>query len=512
MKIWIHTTAAALATSAALMVAPSVARAEAGTAPAVGASEAAADADEAAVAKTAKAAKAKAKPAPPPPSTTAGYYVEAGSYGTTRETVPPKYVRRLSQTGIEAAKDLDWLDVGLDHRIRYEMRDDDLRRPDDRTDNLFLLRTRAYLGIREVLDPLRLTIEVEDARGENSHYVADDRTTNSAEPIQLVAELYFKNALGRDGKFANRPISLKAGRMWFEKLDRRLIGNNGWRNTTNTFQGVHLDIGRQANDWEVEFIAAQPLERKLYEFDRTNDGQWFYALIGHIRRWSEIVTLEPYYLAIAQDKEGNRKKRTIHMPGVRAYGGFGQSPAHYDVSLMCQTGKDDGRDHSALAATTEFGWRFDHAWKPRASVFYGYASGDENPLDNSNERFDRFYGFARPWSASDYVQFENVHAVKSRLEITPHETLRADAGYSAYWLASDQDRWNAVGLRDPTGQSGDFMGHEFDMRARWTPNSQVEVTAGYAHFASGNFPGNLGRSDSADFVYLEISLNAFPKI
>jgi hypothetical protein len=506
-KIRKHTIAAGLALSVALAIPPVDVHAQA-------ASVSNADSGKAATVEggsiTAEGPEAKRAPAKALSNT--GYYVEPGAYGTRRETVPPGYTRKLSQTGIEAVGDIDWIDVGLDHRMRYELRDDDLRRGNNRTDNIFLLRTRAYLGVREVLDPLRLAIEVEDARSENGRYPRDDRDVNEGEPIQMVAELYFKNALGRDDRFQSRPISLKGGRMWFEKLDRRLIGNNGWRNTTNTFQGIHLDIGREANDWEVEFIAAQPLERKLYEFDRTNDGQWFYALIGHIRRWSEVVTVEPYYLAIVQDKDGKRTERSIHAPGVRAYGPVADTPAHYDVSLMYQTGEDNGRDHSALGATGELGWRFSHAWKPRASVFYGYASGDENPVDDSDQRFERFYGFARPWSASDYIQFENVHAPKTRFEITPLASLRADAGYSAYWLASDQDRWNAVRLQDPTGQSGDFMGHEFDLRVRWAVNTQLEATVGYAHFEPGNFTQNMGRSDASDFVYLEISLNAFPKI
>lgn len=509
-EIWKHTIAGVLAVSAAVAMLPLEARAQAASA----ATTTNADSGKAAAAATPTAATkaAESKPAPAPPPSNTGYYVDPGSYGSNRETVPPRYTRKLSQVGIEAVKDIDWIDIGLDHRVRYEMRDDDLRRKNNRTDNLFLLRTRAYLGVREVLDPLRLAIEVEDARSENGRYPRDDRDVNEAEPIQMVAELYFKNALGRDDKFASRPISLKGGRMWFEKLDRRLIANNEWRNTTNTFQGIHLDIGREANDWEVEFIAAQPLERKLKNFDRTNDGQWFYALIGHIRRWSEIVTIEPYYLALVQDKDGKRPERHIHAPAVRFYGGIGDTPAHYDVDLMYQAGEDNNRNHSAFGATTELGWRFDHAWKPRASVFYGYASGDEKPTDDSNQRFERFYGFARPWSASDYVQWENLHAAKTRLEVTPLPSLRADAGYSAYWLASDQDRWNAVKLQDPTGRSGDFMGHEFDIRARWTVNTQLEGTLGYAHFEPGDFPSNLGRSDASDFVYVEIRLNAFPKL
>jgi hypothetical protein len=446
-----------------------------------------------------------------PAAKSTGYYVEPGSYGTKRETPVPGYVRQADKTGIDALSELDWLDLGLDHRIRYEMRDDDVRRNVARTDNLFLLRTRAYFGIKNIIDPLRLAVEVEDARSGNGRFPKDNRDWNEVEPIQLIAELYFKDALGKDVLGQNRPVSLRAGRMWFEKLDRRLIGNNAWRNTTNTFQGVHLDLGQEVNDWEFELIAAQPLDRKLHEFDRPNEDQWFVAAIGHWRRWSKVVTLEPYYLLLSQGKAGARAKREIHSPALRFYGPIGQTPLHYDVNFVYQTGEDAGRDHEAFGLASELGYKFHHAWKPRVSVFYGLATGDKNPNDNRNERFERFYGFARPWSANDYFIWENFHAPKLRLEITPLKDLRIDAGYSFYWLFSDQDRWANANLRDPTGRSGDFMGHEFDMRARYPLTDRVDATLGYAHFEPGGWTKNVGRNNPSDFFYLEVTFNAFSK-
>jgi hypothetical protein len=461
-----------------------------------------------------KAATAESKitTAPPasPPST--GYYREPGSYGTKRETVPPAYVRNLSKTGIAAFSDIKWLDVGLDFRTRYEMRSDDYRRPRATTDNQFLLRTRAYLGIREIIDPLRLVVEVEDARAENSKFPKDNRDYNEVEPIQMIAELYFKDLLPKDDLGQSRPISLRGGRMWFEKIDRRLIGNNAWRNTTNTFQGLHLDIGQEVNDWELEAIITQPLDRKKYDFDRTNEGQWFYSIIGHWRRWSDIVTLEPYYLFLDQEAHGARTQRRIHAPALRFYGPIGSTGFDYDVNLVYQTGKDDGRDHEAFGAASELGYTFKHAWKPRFDVFYGYASGDEKPTDNSSERFERFYGFARPWSANDYFIWENFHAPKVRLQMVPIKDLRFDTGYSWYWLASDTDRWANANLRDPTGKSGDFIGHEFDFRARYPLRSRVDATAGYAHFEPGGFTQKVGRNNASDFFYVEVTVNAFPKL
>lgn len=446
----------------------------------------------------------------PPAKASTGYYREPGSYGTKRATVPPDYVRSASKTGIEALADLTWLDVGLDFRTRYELRSDDLRRSRSATDNLFLFRTRAYFGIHNILDPFRFVVEVEDARSANSQFKKDNRDVNGGEPIQAYAELYFDDLLPADGKGQKRPISLRGGRFWFDKIDRRLIGNNAWRNTTNTFQGVYASVGEEKNDWQLELVATQPLDRKLYELDRPNDDQWFYAAIGHWRRWSDVVTIEPYWLFLDQKATAGRTPREIHSPALRFYGPIG-TQANFDVNLVYQTGRDNKQSHSAFGAATELGYTFVHPWKPRWSIFYGYASGDENPNDNDSERFERFFGFGRPWSANDYFVWENFHAPKTRIEFVPLKDLRVDAGYSWYWLASDTDRWRNANLRDPTGQSGDFLGHEFDVRARYPVLSFVDATLGYAHFEPGEFTKNQGRTNASDFLYLELTFNAFPK-
>jgi hypothetical protein len=354
-------------------------------------------------------------------------------------------------------------------------------------------------------------VEVEDARRYNGKYPPDNRDFNEFEPIQMYGELYFDEALGADGFGQKRPLSLRAGRMWFELLDRRLLANNAWRNTTNTFQGVALTLGRDANDWRAEVLAVQPLDRKMYDFDQPNAGQWFFAGIGHWRRWSDRVTLEPYFLTLSQDDKGGRPEREIYAPSLRFYGPVPGTGFNYDFDLVYQFGKDSGRNHSAFGGTAEVGHTWQHPWRPRLSGFYGYGSGDRDPDDNKNQRFERFYGFARPWSANDYFIWENLHAPKLRIEFEPIKGLRIDAGYNWYWLASDTDRWANANLRDPTGKSGSFLGHEPDIRARFPLASRVDATLGYARFTPGAFTRTVGRSNDSDFLYVELLFNAFPK-
>jgi hypothetical protein len=432
------------------------------------------------------------------------YYVEARSYGTRREPELPPYARRLSQVGIDALRSVDWLEFGLDYRSRFEYRENDFNRAVATVDVPVLSRTRAYLGLREILDPLRFTIELEDARRYNGAFPRDDRDFNVFEPIQLLGELYFKDLFG-----PGQPLSIRAGRMAFELVDRRLIARNGWRNTTNTFQGFRVLLNQEESPWQLDLFALQPLERLLYEIDQPGEGQWLLGFVGNWRRWSRVVTLQPYYLRLRQAERGTTRARDVHAAALRGYGIIASTGFDYDVGVVYQFGHHEGLRHGALGFTAEVGYAMKHPFKPRISASYGHGSGDQSPEDRTNQRFDRMFGFARPFSNNIYFQWENMRTPKLRLEFEPDRRLRLDMGYGAFWLDSPTDRWNNAGLRDPRGGSGDFIGHELDVQVRTRPLPRVDVNLGYAFFRPGGFPRNLGRARSSHFLYLELMMRVF---
>ncbi|MDP3902421.1 MAG: alginate export family protein [Methylococcaceae bacterium] len=466
------------------------------------------------------------------------YYAKTKGYRVEPDTDPPAYVRNLSKTQFEQFRDIKWLDVGLDFRTRYEYRENDYRPWIDTSsgnsvtkfrgdpDNLWLLRTRAYVGIKDILDPLRFAVELEDARSYNGLYETTQADVNEFELIQGYAELYFDNALGKD-----RPLSIRAGRQALELLDRRLIGNNQFRNTTNNFEGFRVRFGKKQNNWDLDTFALQPVERDKYKFDQPDEDTWIYGGVLSIKEWSKFVTIQPYFLGRKQNGDptnkvsANRKPDIdIYAPGLRVYGLISDSGFDFDTDINKQFGRSGSlsgtnqtlRQHDALAYSLELGFTFNHDWKPRASAYYGFGTGDKSSRDNINQRFDAFYGFNQPWSRNDYFSWDNIHAPKARLEFTPYKDVRIDTGYNAYWQESETGGWNRAGLRDTTGRSGSFLGQEFDIRMQHKLNPYVDWSLSYARFTPGDFTtsqakANIGpfTTDPSNFFYFEVSLNAF---
>jgi hypothetical protein len=425
----------------------------------------------------------------------------------------------LAELDSKNASKLSWLNLGADFRSRFEYRENDIRRRELLTDSPILLRTRFYAGFDQKRNPFKLVIEFEDAFKVNGLFPDDNRDVNRFELIQAYAGLQFDHLLRADRQVNPRPIFLRFGRQAFEFLDRRLIGLNKWRNTTNNFVGFRGAIGNDRNAWSVDLLALRPITRLTNRFDERDKNKAFVAAIGHWRMWSRFITIEPYYLGLFQEASANEnlENRRIHSPGLRVYGKLFKRSLHYEFSHTQQFGNSGTLRQQAFGITSEIGYSFKKLWKMKIGLFYGFISGDQNPNDQVNNRFERFYGFARPWSADDYIIPENVSTPKIRLEFQPAEKLKFDIGYSLYWLASKTDRFaNLLGganNRDPFGLSGSFLGHGPDFRIQIFQIPAMETIVGYSYFQNGEFVLNRQQSEfgfdrsHSNFLYFEFSFN-----
>jgi len=429
------------------------------------------------------------------------WFVPTKAQSTKRGRELPGYVRKLTLPGVAGEEAEDWLLFGLEHRSRYERRDDNYRTALGK-DNQIMMRSRAYLGVQKILDPLRFGIEFQDSRQFHSDFPDNTGVVNENDLLQAFGELYFEDAV--DGK----PLRIQVGRMSFSYVDRRLRSRNNFRNTTNAFDGFRVHIGEDRSDWEVDVFAVQPVERQVRKFDHGDDERWFYGLVGTWRRWPQIGTLEPYYFILDEDrKDPAREDREIHTFGLHAYGPIAATGFDYDLDGAFQVGESGDRDHRAFMGHAELGYSFKHAWKPRIAFWGNYASGDRTPDDGLSERFDSLFGSSHSfYSFLDLFPLQNMINPAFQIRIKPTKQLQFAAYYRTFWLASDSDRWSRGGRRDVKGRSDDFLGQEIDLMARYTVSERLVFEMGYAHFFPGDFVQNTGPSPDSDLFYFSTTI------
>ncbi|MGB4923862.1 MAG: hypothetical protein WBO98_06755, partial [Candidatus Nitrotoga sp.] len=78
------------------------------------------------------------------PAKTPSYYVQFRSSGLAIQTEPPRYVKQANKTwlkDIDGWENVNWLDVGVESRLRYEYNENDFRKTTDKVDEPFSLRT-----------------------------------------------------------------------------------------------------------------------------------------------------------------------------------------------------------------------------------------------------------------------------------------------------------------------------------------------------------------------------------
>lgn len=421
----------------------------------------------------------------------------------------PKYVSTLSDwsdrynlSGVTEGN--DWLLLGLQHRSRIENFDNFYRVSSLPSDGGYFSRHWFYLGVRDVLDPFRFTLELEDSRREGFNFPPSARQDNHTDFLQAYVELYSRNGL------FGQTTSLQAGRFTIDAVDRRLIARNRFRNSANTFDGVRLRVGDDKSPWVTNFFATRPVEAREGSFDdRSREEREFYGAYATFRGSSPAFVFEPYYFYL-DDQRNQARERKLHTAGAHAYGLIYNNFFDYDVTVSAQWGDLNGLDHSAYFVHAELGHTFKHPWKPRVSAWINYGTGDDDPGDSDSGRFTELFG--APFGLYGFSRFftaENTISPTLSLSFKPVDEVKVELYLRSYTLASDTDAWvrggAAVpgGRRDPLGSSGRHIGEEIDLRVRWQANDQLLFNTGLAHFIPGGFVDETGLSENSTLAYLQ---------
>ncbi|MBW2289670.1 MAG: alginate export family protein [Deltaproteobacteria bacterium] len=418
------------------------------------------------------------------------------------------------------------LAISLNFRARYEYLDEQFRITRSGDEELVVLRTLVDTRLR-ITDWLTVGAEFQDSRAELSDDVLlTTGIVNTAELLRAYGEVTLPNVFG--GRFESR-----FGRITLDVGSRRLVARNRFRNTLNAFTGVDIewsgDRGHELRAFwllpiqRLPFFEQDSLRNNEVKFDHESLDVQFWGLFG-AARLPKIGRGELFVYGLHESDTNARptRNRRLYTPGWRILRKPAPGRFDYQYEGAIQIGKSRWTplssrdlDHFAHFQHVEAGYTFDVPWSPRVALQYDYASGDEDPDDDDNQRFTTLFGARRfdfgPTGIYGPFARANLNTSGIRVQLKPHPRVTSFLAYRAYWLASKTDAWTTTGVRDPTGNSGSFIGSQIELRVRFQPlPGNLRLEAGYAHLFAGRFikdaPNATHRGDS-NYVYTQATLN-----
>ncbi|MCA3009564.1 MAG: alginate export family protein [Phycisphaerales bacterium] len=427
----------------------------------------------------------------------------------------------------------DWLKVSGEHRARYESLDNQFRFPSPNAnppvrgyaenDDAVMLQTllRVDAGGGETLGA---TFEGIDARQYGLH--DEPGTANDSNvDATMVDTLDVLQAYGtwRLGALGNGTHELRVGRETIDLGGRRLVARNLFRNTINAFTGASWLWQGEAS--MVRAFWTLPVDRRPGDADDLLDNrqEWddqdLDVQFGGLFFDSRLAGRARYEVyAFGLDERGRfTRQRELLTFGGRIHQPRKAGDWFYAVELIGQTGESKTTkdaivsDHRAGLAHAELGYQWEARWNPAIQVAYDYATGDKDPNDRDNERFDTLFGARRwefgPTGLYGAVARANLNSPEVRLLLQPRKHLQFTVGWRMVMLAEDRDAWTASGLRDRTGSSGNHVGDQYELRMVWEVAPQsVDFDFGICYLAEGSFQdrASQGQGDDVTFGYAQL--------
>lgn len=386
--------------------------------------------------------------------------------------------------------------IGLVHGSRFESISDNPRAGSSPDDSMIIQRT--ILDARYRSGGVEAQLELYDARQQ----LADDDAfvTNSVINAREVLQATLAFDLPRDG-------NVRFGRLATDWGSRRFLARNRFRNAINTFDGVEW-IQPLANGGVMRLLGSQVIRRLPSDriglldneriLDKSSRAQRFFAAGYTLPPASVPFDAEWFYFYLREkDLPGlSTRNRRIHTTGLRLRKPAASGELDWEFESMLQFG--DSRvdhagfrpllDHSAFFHYAAVGYSFPNSL--RAVLEIDYASGDEDPFDLENGRFDSLFGVGTPefGVVGMYQPFSRSNIVTPgiRLFADPRPDLNVMVSWRHFWLEEARDTWGKTRLRDATGETGSYLGQHLEFRVRWDV-----------------IPGNLGLDTGGIFLNAE---------
>lgn len=418
-------------------------------------------------------------------------------------------------------------DVSANVRLRYETITGEARAGVPADEASTQLRSMLHASYRA--GPLTLSASLFDSRALDAPIPSALSTSevNAFEPVEAYAALDFGDA-ARKGLYGR----LALGRQTAELQSRRLIANDDFRNTTNGFTGVRLDLADGAR-WSLTAFYFLPQQRLPDDAAALRKGHAILDREGFDTRLWGATLARPHLLGRIDGDVGVYRLEERDRPG-RATRDRRLTTVTARLLAPPATGRFDGEvefigQTGSIAANAtpgaprlgvrawfghaRIGYKWGGGWAPHVMIEADYASGDRR--DGTFRRFDTLYGMRRadfaPAGLYSTVSRSNLIAVGPRLEATPWRRADALLTIKKLWLASARDAFGSTGVIDPSGRSGRDAGWQADARVRyWAIPRRLQLEADGVFLAKGQFLADApNRSTNRDTAYLALNASVF---
>lgn len=420
----------------------------------------------------------------------------------------------------------DGLTLSANSRVRFEAIEGDARAGTNPSDQWTSLRTIAHADWRQ--GPWQIVGEAWDSRvwGGNAGNPPTSNDVNTFEPVQAYVRYDAGAALGRGSK-----TSLQAGRMALNIGSRRLIASDDYRNTTNAYTGVLAETALPSGVALTGFYilpqtrlpddTASVLDRRQALDKESLAAVLWGGLLAHQAKGNPLMAELSFIHFGERDAPGHpTKDRSLNNLGLRLLSDPRVGHVDAGVEGIYQWGSTSastaaGAAHMVVSASflrAHAGYSFAGKAKPRLLAEFDRASGDAP--GGSNGRFDTLFGMRRgdlaPSGLYNAVGRTNILSAGLRLEVTPSRRTDAFIGWRGLWLAERRDSFSSTGVKDATGASGDFAGHQVDARLRhWLMPKHLRLELDGVWLARGRFLESAPNGRLGNTRYVSVSLTAF---
>ncbi len=308
-------------------------------------------------------------------------------------------------------------------------------------------------------------------------------------------------------------LSMQVGRESNRYGDKRVLGPGSWGNS----YGWLWDLAKVSYRFDDNFIDA------FYGQTKDKDKYNLSLFRKHVYEGAGVYThfstdaqgaIEPFVIyknGLYHGSGNGENSEKSYTYGLRAYDRDFFS-FNYDFTYAKADGKIKTKDYDAYGYVAKIGYTFNTlTLKPNLVIGQIYASGDDNPNDDTVKTFRTPFGGTDGslYGRMDIMKWSNLIENVVELHLSTQNKMHLKLSYHNFSLANANDAWSYYKKYNKEGNHEDALGQEYDAEYKWQYSKELEFQAIYAYFKAGEFVKKNVATNDAQRVFLQVEYSFY---